>query len=746
MILLSLPAAGEASERGAARSPSRDAAVAGAIGFALLVAAILSADASTATGQPPLARLTAWIEPLATAGGMVLHGLLGAPGVAVALGVAAATGLAILSLRNPAPDAPSRLFAALALGLCAQVLGTSGSEGLALLLYAAAAALWGWRRAPGAPPQEPRRATPALWLVALAVYSAFALHELDVHPGLHFDEIAYLQAGHMWRGALAPGPIDTPLFDLYTYDRFRAQPLPLALHGLALTLLHPSLVALRLASVAIGAVGLWIAASTLRRSCGDAVATWTLVLVGASPLFLYYHRTGFYIAVSVLHGVLCFAALSRFARRADVGSAVGLGGLVGIGAGLYQISWFVPGILAAVLCLAGRDALRRSGRTAIAWGAVAALVAALPLLAFPGALGTLIPQTLVKSAAFRPEAPSLSGALTLLPDSTDATTAETLRGIALAHAGSAALKQSRRGRSVLAVTGSPESVAMALSALEQRGARVLADSAERDRPFAGAARALRRMFFAPHVSFVNQVVDVPIVNALLAPLLVLGVVEAWRRRREIGPRILLVWSLAAVLLPTAVTDALPRRLVLALPWLYALMALALCALGAALERTLPAARRRGLPISLALAVLCWGTGAHLYFAHWFDRFGPGVEGPEGLAVVRAVKAAEAGAAVGLLPALMRHRSFVARLDPGPFGDPPRRLISAPNASADALRRATCEAGLPAHWIGPDRRDVARAFDELSSDFALRTAIANRLRTARLSRALPGACDTSALPR
>jgi hypothetical protein len=275
---------------------------------------------------------------------------------------------------------------------------------------------------------------------------------------------------------------------------------------------------------------------------------------------------------------------------------------------------------------------------------------------------------------------------------------------------------------------------------------LLAREPESERLFAGAPRALRQLFFAPHVSFVSHLVDVPIVNPLLAPLLVLGAIEAWRRRREPGPRLLLVWCGAAVLLPTAVTDSLPRRLVLALPWLYALMALAFVALAAALGRKLPAARRLALPASALVAVLAWSSGAHLFFAHWYDRFGAGVRAPDGLVVVRAAKAAAPDGAVGLLPALARHRSLIERHDPGRFAQGPRRVLVAANTSADTLRRASCEAGLPLHWIGPDRPEVALGFGKLEEHFTVRISSGNGLRVAVVERALPGACASDVRSR
>jgi hypothetical protein len=721
-------------------------ALAGGVGLALLAAAILLADADAAAGRPPLATLTAWVAPLASLGGAIVHAIVGATWATRLLWLLAALGLAAFSLRDRTPDAPLRLVAALALGFAAQALGMAGLVGGALLLYSAAAGLWCWRRAPTAPPGRSRWSTPALWLVALTVFAALALRDLDVHPGLHFDELAYLQAGHMWRGALEPGPIETPLFAPYTYERFRAQPIPLAIHGLALSALHPGFVALRLASVVAGAIGLWIAALALRRSCGDAVASWTLVLAAASPLALYYDRTGFYIAASILHGVLCFAATARFARRGDAGSAVALGVLLGIGLYLYQLSWFAPAIVVLGLGIAGRDALRRSDRGALAWGCAAALVTAIPLLGLSGPLRALAAQTIGKVPAIRADAPALSGALVLLPESADAEDAERLRAITLAHAPNSRLQQSRRGRRVLLISGPSGAVDSALDALEDTGATLLAREPESERLFAGAPRALRQLFFAPHVSFVSHLVDVPIVNPLLAPLLVLGAIEAWRRRREPGPRLLLVWCGAAVLLPTAVTDSLPRRLVLALPWLYALMALAFVALAAALARKLPAARRLALPASALVAVLAWSSGAHLFFAHWYDRFGAGVRAPDGLVVVRAAKAAAPDGAVGLLPALARHRSLIERHDPGRFAQGPRRVLVAANTSADTLRRASCEAGLPLHWIGPDRPEVALGFGKLEEHFTVRISSGNGLRVAVVERALPGACASDVRSR
>lgn len=726
------------------------AAVAGALALGAAGVAIATAARDAAVGAAPLAAATAWVGPLAALGAWLDAGAAAAPGALRALGLAlAGLGLAV-SARDARPDAPLRLGAALALAAVAESFGRSGSTATALAVGAAAALAWCWRRAATPPPAGALRGAPWLWLVAVLVFTGLALHEIDVFPDLHFDELAYLQAGHMRRGALPPGPIETPLFDLYTYARFRAQPLPLALHALALEALHPGLVGLRLASVACGALALWGAALALRRALGDAVACGAVTLAAASPLVLFHHRTGFYIAASVLHGVVAFAAGWRFAQRRDAGSALALGAVAGVSVYLYQLSWFVPPLaaLALAVTLTRRTAAAAAGREApalpapalLAVAAGAALVVALPLLTLPGPLRALAAQTADKTPALRAERdlPSVALARVLLPEDADAAEARALRERALLHVPRAHLETSRRGRRVLGFSGPPHDVAAARDALEAAGARVLADSRAEARLGDGAGRALGRLFFDPHVTFVSHLVDVPIADPWLAPLLGLGVVEALRRRHEPAVRFLLAWTAGALLLPTAVTDAQPRRLVLAVPWIHALMALPLLAAGAALAARRPRWRRAGPAAAVGVALLAWSTGAHFFFHHWSDPFGRNADAPRALAVVRAVKAAGPGEAVRLAPALALHRALVRDLDPGPFATRARDVRFVRDASAAALRRETCAAHVPVRWIAPRSAGLRQRL--AAAAFAVRALPApDDLEVMRVDAAPPGAC-------
>lgn len=719
------------SDPGARR---RAFAIAGGLGLAVGLAALAVAERAGSAGRPLLD--LALLDAARGAGAALHRTLWYGPGGWLAL-LAIAAGVAALAHR-PEGRAAAWGLAALGLGWAGQGAWLAGSAGLGGVLLAGAAAAWLARRGgPGEGAVAPRRE--AAWTLALlGVFAVWSIHRLAVVPGLFFDEIAYLRAAQMRLGLVAAGAIDTPLFPLYDYERFRAQPLPLALQALAAGVLSPSLLTLRLGSVLAAGLALWAAAAALRARVGGRVALGLLALAATSPFLLAYGRTAFYVALSLLHGVLCFAATLALAERGRTAAAVRLGVLLGVSVYLYQVSWFAPLLSAAAwLAAAGPSGLRRAARP-IAVVAVSALLVAAPaalLLREPfRALGA---QTFDKVFWHR-AAPASAPALVqlLVPEGVDAAAAEAALGRTL----ETRRLRSRNGRAVVSLAGPAAAVDTALRAAGVSSWRRLADSREPPGPLGNLRRALANFFVAPHFSFWNRLVDVAILPPLLAPLLLLGGLEALRRRRDPTWRALLAWTIAAFTVPVALTGSLPRRAVLVLPWIQALMALPVLAVAADVARAASPPRWAvGLATALGLAVV-WSSGAALYFDAWDDPLGPGAAAPNGLEVAQLVRGLPPGEPVRLLPALAASRGLLEQIEPGPFAAGPRSIsVAGPDEGPRGAVALTCAQGPPLTWIGAETAPARLVFEALESAFEAESIERGSLRAMRVRAPRPGRC-------
>jgi len=124
------------------------------------------------------------------------------------------------------------------------------------------------------------------------------------------------------------------------------------------------------------------------------VALLMVALAVADPLALSYARRAHYIAASVFHGALAFAALVWLERSFRPAAALLLGILLGASLYAYQLSWFVPVLCG--LCVLSRPALLRRPRVVVLSGiAVAvALAVALPgLVLLREGVGQVFAQT-----------------------------------------------------------------------------------------------------------------------------------------------------------------------------------------------------------------------------------------------------------------------------------------------------------------------------------------------------------------
>ena len=288
--------------------------------------------------------------------------------------------LAVSLRRGGTSGATSRLLASLGLAGIAQFLLWDGLVLPGLALYAIAGASWLWRRDAPIPfaGLPARIAVPAS--IALAALAALlAVHELDVRPRLHVDEFAYHTAARMRLGQLEPGTIlRMGSAEVYGYERFRAQALPHLAQSLGMAWLGPGILNARLVSVVLAVGALLVAALALRRQPGMQVALLMLALAAADPLALSYARRAHYVAATVLHAALTFAALVWLERSRRPAAALLLGILLGASLYAYQLSWFVP-VLCGLCVLFHPSLLRAPRSVALAGIAVAgALAVALP--------------------------------------------------------------------------------------------------------------------------------------------------------------------------------------------------------------------------------------------------------------------------------------------------------------------------------------------------------------------------------
>ena len=210
----------------------------------------------------------------------------------------------------------------------------------------------------------------------------------------------------------------------------------------------------------------------------------------------------------------------------------------------------------------------------------------------------------------------------------------------------------------------------------------------------------------------------PDLNPILAPLLVLGLIEAWRRRREPTMRLLLIWVTGGLLLPAAVAGAAPRRCFLALPFAQTLMALPLLAVAEALRPRLRAAA------GAALLVAAAATGVHLYFEHWNDHLAACPRAGL-LELVRVLKADRSDAPVLIPTGLVYHgdlglaNELLGGIDqdgpnPGRWVQVTRRRSLGPGQ----LRSLSCRQPTPFSWVVPEDRELLARFEPLGRDFTL----------------------------
>jgi hypothetical protein len=655
--------------------------------------------------------------------------------------------------RQPAERrAEQLLVVALCLGWVAQSYLLDGRVVIGTALYAGAvaAASLARRPQPSADP-APARLEMAMIIALLALFTGVCLYRLEVYPNLYFDEMAYLRAARMFAGQIDVGTIiGAGFFKPYVYDQFVAQAIPLALQAAALTLLPSDVIATRLLSVVAMTVALVVAVLALRRPLGPRATLWMLALCAFAPLAVVYSRAGHYINISVLHAVLCFASLLWLLRRWDLPSALVTGVLLGGSLYQYQLSWFVP-IFAGAMFLASPDLWRRPGGIRI----VAAVAIAGTATALPGFVWLDTGFDAVSAQTFDravwnvpgggdPESPleRWTGVLAIVPESVDEADLKAFVADVKSRGLTPEQQRTPQGETVVWVGGSRPAVETVAEGVRRKDWLVLDFAGISKNPFVRFHRMLAQLFYASSWESAGRWVRAPLVNPLLAPLLVVGVVLAWRRRREPAVRLLLIWVLGGALLPAVVGGTAPRRTSLMLPFAYGLMALPLVEIGAGLRRGRPWGRAAAVIVSVAFVGVTACTDTYLYFREWEHQLGIPGGGGMILDFVKVLKAQPVDQVV-LMPEM--YRGLEKYLDAGDASREWPERVSRPVMNPPwFVRTMSCRRPPPFTWMTQDTPEYRAALAPVEAHFVVESEVASGIRVLRVASARDDMCRPRSL--
>jgi hypothetical protein len=738
----------------AERPAGRFAAVLVAVAMLVFAVATIYAARAGDAGRTILGGGAAAIEAVIEVGGALLAAAVAAVSVLRGLGlVACVLWLAWLVRRPLERRGAEPYLVAIALGWIAQSFLLSGHVATGAVLYAGAAgAVWLGSSVATARETKPGSARiTGLWIVALlGVFAVVGLYRLDVFPNLYIDEMAYLRAARMFAGQIEVGRIlGRGPYELYVYEQFVAQSVPILLQAAAVSLLPSDVIATRLLSVVAVGFSLVFAVLALRRPLGDRTVVWMLALGVASPLLVAYSRSGFYISVSILHAVVSFAALLWLLRRWDLPAAAWVGVLLGASLYQYQLSWFVP-VFAIAAFAAMPELWRRPGVIRVVGTvAVTGLLTVLPaLLWLETGIDAVNAQTFDRAvwAAPVPGSPpspheTWTGVLAVAPKSLDEAEFETFVETVVERGLAPTTGRSTKGDHIAWIGGlrpGVESVAAEIRADHADWLLLDFDWINKD-PLDRFQRMLSQLFYQPSWESSGRWVDGPLFNPALAPLLVVGLAMAWRRRREPVMRLLLIWVLGGALLPAVFGGPAPRRTSLMLPFAYAVMALPLVDLGARLARHSAPARAAGAALALLFCAAAIASGSHLYFRTWEQQGGLPGGGGELLEYVKLLKTRADGEKV-LSPAM--YRGLDNYLDAGDASrDWPERAVEPfLKWPLRVVRDLSCAQPPPFSWIARDIPEHRAALAFLAEHYATEADDRDGLLVRRVTAASDGLCS------
>lgn len=705
----------------------------------MLVAAVYLANASGQTAQTLLGPLAGFVELVAGAGDRLAA--LGGPMRTIGTPVVGALLLVVgLWFWRGRPKSTTPIVAALALAALGQLFVFDQSPWAGAAMYGMAIAVYACRRIDvGAAAVNlgfvPLAMGPTLGcvLAGLALFLMLGIHRLDVYPSFYFDEGAYLNAARMQIGSLEPGIVARyGSGTVYGFERFRFQWIPLWLQSTGLLAMEPGLLSLRLVSLSAMFAALVVAAAAFRRRIGSVPIAGMVAMAAASPLTLGYSRPGFYVSITILHGVLCVVALLRFEQRWDARSALVLGLLLGASLYFYQLSWFVPVLSLAVLAFTPQLWRRPKCATLCAIVAATAALVILPgLLTMPEGLRSVMAQTFDK-AAWNPTGGFPLGVV-VAPVGVGAAGADEF---AAAHrsADLTATRSSTGQRPVVVFYGAEPEVDSALIAAKAAGWHSLGGEVTRS-AIARASSIFERLFYLPGWESGGRWIDGSLMNPWVAPLVILGLVEVVRRRSVFALRLLGLWVVVGALLPASIGGGFPRRTVLILPMVFAVATLPL----ADWYRCSATRCSRAVAAGLSVLWLVGGAafGTHHYFHDWDQRVSLGPSYPV-LAFDKAINALPADERI-LAPRLFgRDWKY---LHPSNTRRAERVALIRHTENADIVRSRSCDGPTPFSWAIPDEPEIRNRFAGLSDDFVVRDQVVGPYLLIRVQSLRPGGCAT-----
>jgi hypothetical protein len=694
---------------------------------ALVLGALLYALRAASTEH---AILEALDGPLAV-GGTVVERVSGATDATIRLVRVPALCLLVfagLGLYRRAGAALGMELLAVSFGLAAiaqsYLLDWHGWKGFGVYTLAAVAYLVRPRSASAAAVTLPVRIELVALLGALALFLTAGLYRLDLYPPIALDEVAYLTAARHQLGEATDA-----IPKLYPFEHFHAQIIPLLLHSGAVALLPPGLLSLRLVGVVLGAGTLVCAALALRGRLGPLPVLAAVTLTGISLVFLTHVRLVGYFSCTLLHGTLCFWALIRFCERRDRPSAAVLGALLGLSLYLYQLSWFVPLLSMAVLALRPEVRRHAPAHRALVYTLVVGLAVMTPAIAMRREFAAVGERTFdaralwaqkEKVATLEIELAIVMTRRALSPEGLDRLQARVEEdGVRVVRAEEPlrpdqvrlAAAETGRDHSILRIGGAPAGVKRVLQELRTSGVRTLFAARAPNSVIGRLQEILAQLFAGPYIDESGSFSDGPALHPVVAPLIVLGVLAAVRRRQEPVMTVLLVWVVGGALVPALVGGPYPRRTLLMLPFCYALAAFPL------LEAATRHPRRQTLVwlVSFALVIYLALAGSQLYH---YGRFDP--VAPRGLTVTTPLfelaKAAKTVPGEGRILVPGRHR-WILNILREVEGD--GRIEARPDATTPArVRQISCAQTVPFAWIARDTPEQDALLAALGTDFSI----------------------------
>ncbi|MGE4606397.1 MAG: hypothetical protein AAEJ52_06620, partial [Myxococcota bacterium] len=459
-------------------------------------------------------------------------------------------------------------------------------------------------------------------------------------------------------------------------------------------------------------------------------------MCAVAPLFLLYSRAGLYISISVLHGSACVAVMLWLVDRWKPFPAVVLGALLGGALYFYQLSWFTP-VMVALIIVLSPELRAREGATRLAVIALAAGVAvAVPgLIVFRAGIDDVNSQTFDRAVWTRVDDSRMRAALVIPPVEGEQTAIAGYQSRFRSDRLKVKLAETGRGRRVVTLEGAKGPAEAAIEAAGAFGWQVFDDPWRLDSLADRIPAMLAIWTFSPSAESAGRWVSGPLLNPIVIPLVLFGLISVGRRWREWPLRLLWIWVVAGALLPAAIGGVVPRRAVLALPFIYAVAAYPVVALATAL----PAARlanrvASGIGVIALLGVLTL-TNAFVYFHSWDERIADYAGAPEILEFAELLAEIPEGETV-LIPQMFK--SYQMELVRGSVQ--PDRVVEVPTARhREGIQAASCGQQIPFSWIIVDIPDEVEKFRVLELDFLYRGETQRGFRVLKVSARKIRAC-------